>query len=91
MTHISLRDKESESSPRMTESESLDSARRVVPEVFKRVAGHSYAEEPDIQTGWSSFLGRPLQAPSLAPVLQGCRQDTFSSLHYGEPRVLFFL
>lgn len=37
MTHISLIDKESESSPRMTEFESLDSERRAVPKVFKRV------------------------------------------------------
>lgn len=36
VTHISLIDKESESSPRMTEIESLDSGRRVVPKVFKR-------------------------------------------------------
>lgn len=36
VTHISLIDKESESCPRMTEFESLDSERRVIPKVFKR-------------------------------------------------------
>ena len=37
VTHISLIDKESESSPRMTEFESLDSIeRRVVRKIFKR-------------------------------------------------------
>lgn len=44
-------------------------------------------EEFDIRSGWGGFLGRPLQAPSLAPVLQRRRrQDTFSLLHYGELR-----
>lgn len=72
MTHISLRDKESESSPRMTEFESLDSERRVVPKVFKKVAGHSYAcGELNLQTGWSRFLRRPFQAPSLALLFKG--------------------
>lgn len=36
VTHISLIDKESESSPRMTEFESLDSERRVVRKISKR-------------------------------------------------------
>lgn len=36
VTHISLIDKESESSPRMTEFESLDSERKVAPKAFKR-------------------------------------------------------
>lgn len=44
-------------------------------------------EEFDIRSGWGSFLGRPLQALSLALILQRRRrQDTFSLLHYGELR-----
>lgn len=56
MTHISLIDKESESSPRMTEFESLDSERRVYPRCLRGWQDTSYVEEFDIQAGWSSFL-----------------------------------